>query len=345
LKTSSTLIIAEAGVNHNGSINTAKKLIDVAADAGADIVKFQTFTAESLMTANAEKAEYQQNLSNNSESQFEMIKKLELKREAHEELIQYCNKEDIKFLSTAFDHASIDLLYELDIPLYKVPSGEITNLPYLRHIGGMRKPVILSTGMATLKEVENALNILKQSGTLKDEITVLHCNTEYPTPMKDVNLKAMLTIRDELGVKVGYSDHTLGIEIPIAAVALGATVIEKHFTLDRTLPGPDHAASLEPNELKAMVVAIRNIEQAMGDGVKKPSNSETKNIPIARKSIVVKKTIKKGELFTEDNLTVKRPGAGISPMEWDDIIGKSANREYEMDELIEIGKRDKETFS
>jgi len=345
LKTSSTLIIAEAGVNHNGSINTAKKLIDVAADAGADIVKFQTFTAESLMTANAEKAEYQQNLSNNSESQFEMIKKLELKREAHEELIQYCNKEDIKFLSTAFDHASIDLLYELDIPLYKVPSGEITNLPYLRHIGGMGKPVILSTGMATLKEVGDALNIIVASGTPRGKIIVLHCNTEYPTPMKDVNLKAMLTIRDELGVKVGYSDHTLGIEIPIAAVALGATVIEKHFTLDRTLPGPDHAASLEPNELKAMVVAIRNIEQAMGDGVKKPSNSETKNIPIARKSIVVKKTIKKGELFTEDNLTVKRPGAGISPMEWDDIIGKSANREYEMDELIEIGKRDKETFS
>jgi len=334
LKTSSTLIIAEAGVNHNGSINTAKKLIDVAADAGADIVKFQTFTAESLMTANAEKAEYQQNLSNNSESQFEMIKKLELKREAHEELIQYCNKKDIKFLTTAFDHASIDLLHELDISLYKVPSGEITNLPYLRHIGGMRKPVILSTGMATLKEVENALNILKQSGTLKDEITVLHCNTEYPTPMKDVNLKAMLTIRDELGVKVGYSDHTLGIEIPIAAVALGATVIEKHFTLDRNLPGPDHHASIEPDELKAMVKAIRNVEKAMGDGVKQPSPSETKNIPIARKSIVAKMTIKNGELFTEDNLTVKRPGTGLSPMEWDAFIGQYADKDYQPDDFI-----------
>ena len=334
MKTSSTLIIAEAGVNHNGSINTAKKLIDVAADAGADIVKFQTFTAESLMTANAEKAEYQQNLSNNSESQFEMIKKLELKREAHEELIQYCNKEDIKFLSTAFDHASIDLLYELDIPLYKVPSGEITNLPYLRHIGGMGKPVILSTGMATLKEVEDALNIIEESGTPKGEIIVLHCNTEYPTPMKDVNLKAMLTIRNKLGVKVGYSDHTLGIEIPIAAVALGATVIEKHFTLDRNLPGPDHRASLEPDELKAMVKAIRNIEKAMGNGIKTPSASEIKNIPIARKSIVAKISINNRELFTEDNLTVKRPGTGLSPMKWDSLLGRESDRDYEIDDFI-----------
>ena len=334
MKKPSTLIIAEAGVNHNGNINTAKKLIDVAADAGADFVKFQTFTAETLMTANAEKAEYQQNLSNNNKSQFEMIKKLELKREAHEELIQYCNKKDIKFLSTAFDHASIDLLYELDIPLYKVPSGEITNLPYLRHIGRLEKPVILSTGMATLKEVGDALNIIVTSGTPRGEITVLHCNTEYPTPMKDVNLKAMLTIRDELGVKVGYSDHTMGIEIPIAAVALRAAVIEKHFTLDRNLPGPDHRASLEPVELKTMVKAIRNIEKAMGDGVKQPSPSETKNIPIARKSIVAKKSIKKGDRFTEENLTVKRPGMGISPMEWDSYIGKRSDKEYNEDEQI-----------
>jgi len=334
LKKPLTLIIAEVGVNHNGKINTAKKLIDVAADAGADFVKFQTFTAEALMTANAERADYQQNLTNNSESQFEMIKKLELKREAHEELIQYCNKKDIKFLSTAFDHASIDLLYELDIPLYKVPSGEITNLPYLRHIGGMGKPVILSTGMATLKEVEDALNILVASGTPRREITVLHCNTEYPTPMKDVNLKAMLTIRDKLGVKVGYSDHTLGIEIPIAAVALGATVIEKHFTLDRNLPGPDHRASLEPNELKSMVKAIRNIEKAVGDGIKQPSPSESNNISNIRKSIVAKIPIKKGDLFTLDNLTVKRPGTGISPMKWDGILGETADKEYQANDLI-----------
>jgi len=287
-----------------------------------------------LVTVNAKKAEYQQKLMDNSETQFEMIKKLELNREAHEELIKYCNKKDIKFLSTAFDHASIDLLYELDIPLYKVPSGEITNLPYLRHIGGMGKPVILSTGMATLKEVEDALNIIEESGTPKGEIIVLHCNTEYPTPMKDVNLKAMLTIRNKLGVKVGYSDHTLGIEIPIAAVALGATVIEKHFTLDRNLPGPDHRASLEPDELKAMVKAIRNIEKAMGNGIKTPSASEIKNIPIARKSIVAKISINNRELFTEDNLTVKRPGTGLSPMKWDSLLGRESDRDYEIDDFI-----------
>jgi len=334
LKKPITLIIAEAGINHNGNINTAKKLINVAVDAGADFVKFQSFSAETLMTANAEKAEYQRNLTNNSESQFEMIEKLELKREAHEELIQYCNKKDIKFLSTAFDHVSIDMLSELDILIYKVPSGEITNLPYLRHIGGMGKPVIISTGMATLKEVEDALNIIVKSGTPKGEITVLHCNTEYPTPMQDVNLKAMLTIRDELGVKVGYSDHTLGIEIPIAAVALGATIIEKHFTLDRNLPGPDHRASLDPDELKAMVKAIRNIEKAMGDGIKQPSLSEIKNMPIARKSIVAKKFIKKGELFTEENLAVKRPGIGISPMEWDSLLGRVSDSDYDIDDFI-----------
>ena len=330
----STIIIAEAGVNHNGSIELAEKLIDVAAEAGADFVKFQTFKAETLVTQTADKAEYQKEITNTDESQFEMIKKLELDRKTHEELINYCKTKDIQFLSTAFDHDSIDLLDELNIPLFKIPSGEITNLPYLRHIGKMGKPIIMSTGMSTLDEVRNALNILIESGAEKEQITILHCNTEYPTPMKDVNLKAMLTIKDELGVNIGYSDHTLGIEVPIAAVAMGATVIEKHFTLDRNMPGPDHAASLEPEELKAMVTAIRNIEKAIGDGIKKPSSSETKNISVARKSIVAKKSIKKGELFTEENLNVKRPGTGVSPMEWDNVIAKVANHDYEMDDLI-----------
>ena len=334
MKISHTLIIAEAGVNHNGSIESAKKLIDVAAEAGADFVKFQTFKAETLVTQTADKAKYQKELTGEDESQFEMIKKLELDRQSHEELIEYCNSKDIRFLSTAFDHKSIEMLSELDIPLYKIPSGEITNLPYLRHIGRMGKPIIMSTGMSTLDEVRYALNVLLEIGAEKDQITILHCNTEYPTPMEDVNLKAMITIRDELGVNIGYSDHTLGIVVPIAAVALGATIIEKHFTLDRTLPGPDQAASLEPDELNAMVTSIRNIEKAMGDGVKKPSSSETKNIPIARKSIVAKTTIKKGELFTEENLTIKRPGSGISPLEWDNVITKVANHDFEMDDLI-----------
>jgi N,N'-diacetyllegionaminate synthase len=334
LKIPHTIIIAEAGVNHNGSIESAKKLIDVAKETGADYVKFQTFKAERLVTQSADKAKYQKNITDKNESQFDMIKKLELDRAAHEELIEYCKSKDIRFLSTAFDHDSIDMLTELDIPLFKIPSGEITNLPYLRHIGRMGKPIIMSTGMSTLEEVCSALNILMEAGAKKDKITILHCNTEYPTPMEDVNLKAMLTIGDELGINIGYSDHTLGIEVPIAAVALGATVIEKHFTLDRNLPGPDHAASLEPDELKAMVTTIRNIEKAMGDGVKKPSPSETKNKPIARKSIVAKKIIKKGEFFSEDNLAVKRPGIGISPMEWDNVMGKPASRDYEMDELI-----------
>jgi N,N'-diacetyllegionaminate synthase len=329
-----TTIIAEAGVNHNGSMESAKRLIDVAAKVGADYIKFQTFKAETLVTQTAEKAEYQQGLTGADETQFEMIKNLELDRAAHEELIDYCKTKDIKFLSTAFDHDSIELLAKLDIPLYKIPSGEITNLPYLRHIGKMEKPIIMSTGMSTLDEVHNALNILIESGAEKEQITILHCNTEYPTPMEDVNLKAMLTIRDKLGVKIGYSDHTLGIEVAISAVAMGATVIEKHFTLDRNMPGPDHAASLEPEELKAMVTAIRNIEKAMGGGEKKPSSSETKNIAVARKSIVAKMSIKKGELFTEENLTVKRPGTGISPMGWDTVIGKAASSDYEMDDLI-----------
>ena len=332
----STIIIAEAGVNHNGSIELAKKLIDVAAKAGADFVKFQTFKAETLVAQTADKAEYQKEITNTDESQFEMIKKLELDRKTHEELIDYCKTKDIQFLSTAFDHDSIDLLDELNIPLFKIPSGEITNLPYLRHIGKMGKPIIMSTGMSTLDEVRDALNILIESGAEKEQITILHCNTEYPTPMEDVNLKAMLTIKDELGVKIGYSDHTLGIEVPIAAVAMGATVIEKHFTLDRNMPGPDHRASLEPGELRAMVTAIRNIEKAMGDGIKKPSLSETNNISVARKSIVAKKSIKKDELFTEENLIVKRPGTGISPMVWDNIIAQISKKNFNKDDLIEI---------
>ena len=335
MKNPHTLIIAEAGVNHNGSLESAKKLIDVAKEAGADYVKFQTFKAETLVTQTADKADYQKELTGEDETQFQMIKKLELNREAHVELIEYCKSKKIKFLSTPFDIDSIDLLCEFGLDKLKIPSGEITNLPYLRHIGRMGKPIILSTGMSTLEEVRDALNILIDSGAKKDKITILHCNTEYPTPMEDVNLKAMLTIRDKLGVKVGYSDHTLGIEIPIAAVAMGATVIEKHFTLDRTLPGPDHAASLEPKELIEMVSAIRNIGIAMGNGVKKPSHSEEKNIQIARKSIVAKMSIKKGEIFSEENLTVKRPGTGISPMEWENVIGKIANRDYETDDLID----------
>ena len=333
---SSTKIIAEAGVNHNGSMESAKSLINVAAEAGADYVKFQTFKAETLVTQTADKAEYQKELTGAVETQFEMIKKLELDKEAHEELMNYCKQKKIQFLSTAFDHGSIKLLEKLDIPLYKIPSGEITNLPYLRHIGGMDMPIIMSTGMSTLDEVRDALNILLEAGAKKDKITILHCNTEYPTPMEDVNLKAMITIRDELGVNIGYSDHTLGIEIPVAAVAMGAKVIEKHFTLDRTMPGPDHAASLEPEELKAMVAAIRNIEKAMGDGVKKTSKSEDKNIHIVRKSIVAKKSIKKGELFSEENLTIKRPGTGISPMEWDNLINKKSKKDFDIDVLIKV---------
>ncbi len=336
MKIPRTKIIAEAGVNHNGSMESAKRLIDVAAKAGADYIKFQTFKAETLVTRTAEKAEYQQGLTDAYETQFEMIKKLELDKESHEELMVHCEQKGINFLSTAFDHDSIELLAKLDIAFYKIPSGEITNLPYLRHIGGMGKPIIMSTGMSTLDEVHDVLIILAGAGAEKNKITILHCNTEYPTPMEDVNLKAMLTMKDELGVAVGYSDHTLGIEVPIAAVAMGACVIEKHFTLDRTLPGPDHAASLEPDELKAMVATIRNIEKAMGDGLKKPSLSEIKNIPIARKSIVAKKLIKKGEYFTENNLTVKRPGTGVSPMEWDKVIGKESQANFEPDDLIKI---------
>ena len=330
----SVFIIAEAGVNHNGSIELAYRLIDVASESGANAVKFQTFKAENLVTKNTQKAEYQKQTTNQSESQFNMLKKLELDTNAHKKLINYCKKKDIVFLSTPFDHESIDLLNELELQIFKIPSGEITNLTYLRHIGSLRKEVILSTGMSTLKEIEEALIILTSAGTSKENITILHANTMYPTPMEDVNLRAMQTIQDKFGVAVGYSDHTLGIEVDIAAVAMGATIIEKHFTLDKTMDGPDHKSSISPEELKAMVSSIRNIEKALGSSIKKPSKSEKPNITMARKSIVASKSIKKGELFTEKNITIKRPGTGISPMKWDSILGKVAERDYQLDDLL-----------
>jgi N,N'-diacetyllegionaminate synthase len=333
---SETLIIAEAGVNHNGDINLARKLIDVAADAGVNKVKFQTFSADKLVTTHARKASYQNKTTDANESQHAMIRKLELTRDMHEVLIGHCKSRGVQFFSTGFDLESIDLLVELGLDSFKIPSGEITNLPYLRNVGKFGKPVILSTGMATLSEIEAALGILEKAGTSRTLITVLHCNTEYPTPVADVNLRAMLTIRDTFGVQVGYSDHTLGIEVPIAAVALGATVIEKHFTLDRSLPGPDHKASLEPEELKAMVISIRNIEKAMGDGIKRPRSSEVKNISIVRKSLVAKCAIRVGEIFSENNLTVKRPGTGVSPMRWDEVMGCKAPDNFAKDELIEL---------
>jgi len=330
-----TLIIAEAGVNHNGDMELAKRLIDIAADAGADLVKFQTFSAERLATQSAPKADYQNQTTDRVESQFAMLKQLELSIQMHEVLIAHCQQRNIGFFSTGFDIQSLDYLASLSAERFKIPSGEITNLPYLRHIGGFGKPVILSTGMATLGEIEAALDAVETAGTPRTHITVLHCNTEYPTPMQDVNLRAMCSIRDAFGVAVGYSDHTSGIEVSIAAVALGATVIEKHLTLDRNLPGPDHKASLEPDEFAAMVRAIRNIEQAMGDGIKRPSPSEAKNMPIARKSLVAAKPIHAGERFTPENVTAKRPGTGISPMRWDEVIGRVAARDFAADELIE----------
>jgi N,N'-diacetyllegionaminate synthase len=329
-----TFIIAEAGVNHNGSLELAKRLVDVAVEAGADAVKFQTFKAEKIISKYAQKAEYQKRSTDASESQLDMVRKLELDEAAHEELFAYCHSKNIQFLSTPFDLESIDLLSSLGLEIFKIPSGEITNLPYLRKIGHLGKKVILSTGMADLGEIEDALDVLVSSGTSLDKITVLHCNTEYPTPMSDVNLLAMQTIGEAFKVKVGYSDHTLGIEVPVAAVAMGATVIEKHFTVDRGLEGPDHKASLEPDELVTMVTAIRNVERALGNGVKKPSPSEIKNKAIARKSIVAACKINEGEVFTEENLSIKRPGTGISPMRWDEVIGKKATRNYQEDDLI-----------
>lgn len=330
-----TLIIAEAGVNHNGDIKIAKQLIDVAADCGADYVKFQTFSADRIVTKSADKAEYQKQSSDSSESQFEMLKRLELSVEMHLELIEHCKHKSIKFLSTGFDIQSVDLLVGLGLNLVKIPSGEITNLPLLRHIGSLDLPVILSSGMSTMKEIGDALLILEQTGLRRDQITVLHCTTEYPTPMDEVNLRAMNSIRNTLGVAVGYSDHTLGIEVSVAAVALGASVIEKHFTIDRSLPGPDHRASLEPDELVAMVKAIRNIEVALGSDVKEPTMSEIKNAHIARKSILSGQKIEKGEILSTVNLVVKRPGNGMSPMLWDRLIGQVATRTYLPDEMIE----------
>ena len=331
-----TLIIAEAGVNHNGDLNLAKELIAVAAEAGADFVKFQTFSADRLATRLAQKADYQKRTSDILESQFDMLRRLELTRSMHEELMIECNKRQIRFLSTGFDIHSLDMLAELGLDLLKIPSGEITNLPYLQHVGHFEKPVIISTGMATLEEISVALEIIENAGTRRNNITVLHCTTEYPAPMSDVNLRAMLTVRDSLGVEVGYSDHTEGIEVPIAAVAMGAKVIEKHFTLDRNLPGPDHKASLQPDELKKMVRAIRHIEQAMGDGVKRCSPSEIKNKELVRKSLVASQVIKAGDLFVANNMTVKRPGTGISPMRWHEVLGQTAKRNFESDELIEL---------
>ena len=331
-----TLIIAEAGVNHNGDINLAKQLIVAAAEAGADVVKFQSFKAENLALENAPMAEYQERNSGRQTSQYEMLKALEISPADHEVLIEHCRTAGIEFFSTAFDIESVQLLSKLKLSRWKIPSGEITNLPYLKSIAREKKPVLLSTGMATLSDIEAAIEVFEENGLNRDQITVLHCTTEYPAPFPSVNLRAMLSIREAFKVSVGYSDHTLGIEIPIAAVALGATVIEKHFTLDQNLPGPDHRASLEPSEFKSMISAIRNIESALGDGIKKPGIEELKIRSVARKSIVAAVDIKCGDVFSEKNLTCKRPGTGISPMHWQKLIGTKATRDYAPNELIEL---------
>ena len=334
-KMSKVFVIAEAGVNHNGSLEIAKQLVDAAQKAGADAVKFQTFKAEKLVSRNAEKAAYQKDATGAAESQFEMIKKLELDRKAHIELAEYCSTKGIEFLSTAFDMESFELLHDIGMRVWKIPSGEITNLPFLRKIGALGKPIILSTGMATLGEVEAALDALELAGTTRNLVTILHCTTEYPAPLSDVNLHAMVSMGRVFGVSYGYSDHTSGIVVPIAAAALGAVLIEKHFTLDRKMIGPDHKASLEPNELAAMVDGIRVVEISLGDGIKRPTISELKNKIVARKSIVALRHIKYGEVFSEENLTAKRPGTGISPMEWDRVVGRRADRDYQPDEAIE----------
>ncbi len=330
------LIIAEAGVNHNGQLDLAKKLIDAAVEAGSDLVKFQTFNAKELVSKSAKKAAYQiKNSSISGESQLQMLQKLELSQKEHKQLLKYCKLKNIQFFSTAFDLGSLEYLSQIGLEIVKIPSGELTNLPYLRKAATLFKKVIISTGMASIQEIQETLQVFLDSGISKQNIIILHCNTEYPTPMQDVNLLAMQHIKETFGVEVGYSDHTRGIEVPIAAVALGAVVIEKHFTLDRNMEGPDHKASLEPEEFKAMVTAIRNIELAIGgDGLKSPSHSEKKNISIARKSIVAATNIAKGTKFTPSNLTVKRPGTGISPMKWDSIIGTHATKDYEEDDLI-----------
>jgi N,N'-diacetyllegionaminate synthase len=332
----SVLIIAEAGVNHNGDIEIAKKLVDAASSAGANFIKFQTFSADRLVTRNALKARYQSNAIGEDESQYDMLRKLELTDDMHRELMEHSIKRDIGFLSTGFDIEGVNFLHSLGQRVFKIPSGEITNLPYLRHIGKLGSKIILSTGMSSLGDVESALDLIKSSGTSCADITLLHCTTEYPAPFKDVNLRAMQTMGSAFGLKVGYSDHTLGIEVAIAAVAIGACVIEKHFTLDRTMEGPDHKASLEPRELTNMVQAIRNIESAMGDGVKRIMPSEAQNVVIVRKSLVASRQIKAGEIFTAENMVLKRPGNGISAMRWDEVLGKCAKRDFLADELIEI---------
>lgn len=333
---SKVVIIAEAGVNHNGSLEMACRLADEAKRAGADYVKFQTGIPENVISVRAEQAEYQKHNTGTSESQLDMVRKIMLRPDDFKPLKEYCDSIGIRFLSTPFDLDSIDILKPLEMDLWKIPSGEITNLPYLRKIASMGQPVVMSTGMSRLGEVDDAVGVLLDGGLTLDMITLLHCNTEYPTPYTDVNLRAMLTLRDAIGCRVGYSDHTLGIEVPVAAVAMGAEMIEKHFTLDKTLPGPDHVASLEPAELKAMVSAIRHTEAALGSGRKEVSRSERKNIAIARKSIIAARPISKGERFSHDNLTVKRPGNGISPMLWDTVVGLEAPRDFEPDELIEL---------
>ncbi len=329
-------IIAEAGVNHNGELEIATRMIDSASKAGVDAVKFQTFKSENLVSKFAKKADYQKSTTSENESQLELIKKLELSVNDHKLLIDYCSEKSLLFISSPFDLRSIDLLNDFGLEIFKIPSGEINNLPYLRKIGHLNKKIIISTGMANLTEIGVSLKILTESGTAKKNITVLHCNTEYPSPIKDVNLLAMLTIKKTFDISIGYSDHTLGIEVAIASAALGACVIEKHFTLDKNMNGPDHKASLEPDELQQMVQAVRNIEKALGNGKKIPSPSEIKNISVVRKSIVASGAIKKGEVFTSENITVKRPGTGISPMEWDSIIGKIAKKDFKKDELILI---------
>ncbi|HOW16797.1 MAG TPA: N-acetylneuraminate synthase [bacterium] len=329
-------IIAEAGVNHNGDINIAKKLVKEAKRIGCDAVKFQTFKAENIVTRFAERADYQNKNNPGANSQYDMLKALELSHKDHLELIKLCNDINIKFLSSPFGLEDVDFLSSLGMDVVKIPSGEITNLPYLRRVASLKKKIILSTGMSDMNEIKEALNILIEGGVKKQDISILHCNTEYPTPYDDVNLKAMLSIRDAFGINVGYSDHTPGIEVAISAVALGATIIEKHFTLDKSMVGPDHKASLEPEEFKIMVDAIRNIEKALGDGVKRPSSSELKNKDIVRKSIVALLDIKKGDVFSDKNVTVKRPGTGISPMLWDKVIGQISKRDFKKDELIEI---------
>ncbi len=327
-------IIAEAGVNHNGSLDTAKQMVTAAKQAGADYIKFQTFSPRELVAKSAGKAEYQKQTTGKQESQLEMLEKLALSQKDFLELQEYCKEQGIGFLSTPFDLESICFLEKLDMDFWKLPSGEVTNLPYLLEIAKTKRPIVMSTGMCQMEEIEEAVECLNSRGSRS--ISLLHCNTEYPTPMQDVNLRAMLTLQDRFHLPVGYSDHTQGIEIPIAAAAMGACILEKHFTLDRRMEGPDHSASLEPAELMAMVLAVRNVEQALGNGKKEPSQSEQKNISAVRKSIVAKRNIKKGEIFSDENLTAKRPGTGISPMKWLEVVGKKAERDFEEDELIHV---------